>query len=82
MGTNKRLSGNGFRRGNRDSQAPRAYNIRVVRDHGGGLWTLEADSGQMYLAVLSRQNSERRRELEANRPHPHAGRDEKLWPVA
>jgi hypothetical protein len=40
----------------------RPYTHRVVRDHGGGLWSLEDNGGQLYLAVLSRENSEMRRE--------------------
>jgi hypothetical protein len=36
--------------------------MRVKRDHGGGLWTIESDSGQLYLAVLSREVSEYARE--------------------
>lgn len=41
----------------------RPYNARVVRDHGGGLWTFEDDRGQMYLAVLSRENHAHRRDM-------------------
>jgi len=37
--------------------------MRVVRDHGGGLWTVEGNDGQLYLAVLSKENSARRRGL-------------------
>jgi hypothetical protein len=36
--------------------------MRVKRDHGGGLWTIESDYGQLYLAVLSREVSEAARE--------------------
>ena len=45
----------------------RPYNIRVSRDHGGGLWSLEDDAGQLYLAVLSYENSRIRRELAEKR---------------
>ena len=33
------------------------WNIRIKRDHGGGLWTMESREGQLYLAVLSRESS-------------------------
>jgi hypothetical protein len=36
-------------------QSVRPYTLRVHRDHGGGLWTFEADDGQLYLAVKSRE---------------------------
>lgn len=36
----------------------RPYNMRIKRDHGAGLWTIEDDQGQLYLAVLSREVSE------------------------
>jgi hypothetical protein len=36
----------------------RPYDMRIKRDHGGGLWTIEADGGQLYLAVLSREVSD------------------------
>lgn len=39
----------------------RPYTMRVVRDNGGGLWTLEDNTGQLYLAVLSREVSDHRR---------------------
>lgn len=56
----KTLLGAGIRsRAQRASVRP--YNIRVVRDHGGGLWTLEDNDGQTYLAVLSYTNSAHRR---------------------
>lgn len=29
----------------------RPVTLRVRRDHGGGLWTLEDQAGQLYLAV-------------------------------
>lgn len=45
-----------LRRAKRDSIRP--YTMRVVRDHGGGLWTFESDKGQLYLAVLSREINE------------------------
>lgn len=45
----------------------RPYTLRVVRDHGGGLWTFEANDGQLYLAVLSPLSSELRREREQKR---------------
>jgi len=31
--------------------------MRIRRDHGGGLWTIEDNEGQLYLAVLSRESS-------------------------
>jgi hypothetical protein len=40
----------------------RPYDMRVKRDHGGGLWTIEDSEGQLYLAVLSREVSEAARE--------------------
>jgi hypothetical protein len=40
----------------------RPYDMRVKRDHGGGLWTIEQDNGQLYLAVLSREVSDAARE--------------------
>jgi hypothetical protein len=40
----------------------RPYNMRVKREHGGGLWTIEDDRGQLYLAVLSREVSDAARE--------------------
>lgn len=63
MEKSKRLSGAGMlRRAKRDSVRP--YTLRVDRDHGGGLWTFEDNTGQLYLAVLSRENTERRRDLQ------------------
>lgn len=53
-------------------RSARPHNVRVVRDHGAGLWTFEDDSGQMYLAVLSREVSEHRRLVEASRPTLHS----------
>lgn len=50
----------------------RPYTLRVVRDHEGGLWTLEDNSGQLYLAVLSREVSEHKRE----RARAHSPRHE------
>lgn len=48
----------------RAKRAPiRPYTLRVVRDEGGGLWTLEDSTGQLYLAVLSRENTRIRRGL-------------------
>jgi hypothetical protein len=41
------------RRAKRDSIRP--YTLRVHRDHGGGLWTFEDNTGQLYLAVKSRE---------------------------
>lgn len=32
--------------------------MRIRNYHGGGLWTIEEDSGQLYLAVLSRESSD------------------------
>lgn len=51
-----------LRRAKRDSVRP--YDLRVVRDHGGGLWSLEGNDGQTYLAVLSYENTEHRRNAE------------------
>lgn len=63
---NQRLMGAGMlRRAKRDSSSP--YTLRVVRDHGEGLWTLESDDGQLFLAVLSRSNTVIRRGLEEKR---------------
>jgi len=45
----------------------RPYDMRVSRDHGGGLWTIESDSGQLYLAVLSPLSSEIKAERERER---------------
>lgn len=45
----------------------RPYNIRITRDHGGGLWTMEADDGQLYLAVLSKSVEDFRRERDEQR---------------
>ena len=45
----------------------RPYELRVVRDHGGGLWTFEDHEGQLYLAVLSREVSAFRRQREEAR---------------
>jgi hypothetical protein len=41
--------------------------MRISRDHGGGLWTIESDSGQLYLAVLSPLSDELRRRREERR---------------
>jgi len=57
-------SGRGFRRAKRDL---RPYNMRISRDHGGGLWTIESDEGQLYLAVLSKRDSLGKSEREAGR---------------
>lgn len=66
MGEQKHSFGAGMlRRAKRDSIRP--YTLRVVRDHGGGLWTFESNSGQMYLAVLSHENNQRRFLLEEKR---------------
>jgi hypothetical protein len=51
-----------LRRAKRDSIRP--YTLRVDRDHGGGLWTLEDNRGQLYLAVLSRENSRLKSDLQ------------------
>jgi hypothetical protein len=40
----------------------RPYNLRIVRDHGGGLWTMEADDGQLYLSVLAKSVDDFKRE--------------------
>ena len=44
----------------------RPYDMRVSRDHGGGR-TIESDSGQLYLAVLSPLSSEIKAERERER---------------
>lgn len=45
----------------------RPYDIRVVRDRGGGLWELEDSKGQLYLAVLGGKTTEDRRRIEEAR---------------
>jgi len=50
----------------------RPYTLRVSRDHGGGLWTFEDQDGQLYLAVLSRELTDHRRDREAAVSHPFA----------
>jgi hypothetical protein len=55
VGVQKRLFGAGIRRRALSPSEGRPYNIRVRRNHGGGLWTFEADDGQLYLAVKSRE---------------------------
>jgi len=45
----------------------RPYDMRVRRDHGGGLWTIESNSGQLYLAVLSRESDDAVRRLDEAR---------------
>ena len=52
-------------RAKRDTIRP--YTLRVKRDHGGGLWTLEDNEGQLYLAVLSYEMSEQRRRRASQR---------------
>jgi hypothetical protein len=47
--------------------AVRSYDMRIRRDHGNGLWTIESDSGQLYLAVLSRESSTAVSQLEERR---------------
>lgn len=32
----------------------RPYYAKLIRDHGGGLWTFEGENGQLYLAVLKK----------------------------
>lgn len=61
----------------RRSLAPsvRPYTLRVARVHGGGLWTLEDNKGQLYLAVLSRENSDFRRRQELERMADQAKRE-------
>jgi hypothetical protein len=54
-------------KGRRAKRDVRPYTLRVSRDHGGGLWTFEASDGQLYLGVLSNENTRRRRELEERR---------------
>lgn len=56
----------GFRRARSLRPSARPYTLRVARDHGGGLWTFEDDRGQLYLGVLSRENSDFRRLQGAN----------------
>jgi hypothetical protein len=67
--------GAGISRAKRDREV-RPYTLRVVRDHGGGLWTFEANDGQLYLAVLSAENTARRRLIEANRDVPQQYADD------
>jgi hypothetical protein len=38
-----------------------------VREHGRGLWTFEDDTGQLYLAVLSREVNRFRQHVERER---------------
>jgi len=64
VGKSKTLFG---ARGPRAQRDIRPYNMRVSRDHGGGLWTIESDEGQMYLAVLSPLSDDLRRQREHNR---------------
>jgi len=64
VGKSKTLSGARFSRAKRDI---RPYNMRVSRDHGGGLWTIESDDGQLYLAVLSPLSDDIRRQREQHR---------------
>ena len=45
----------------------RPYDIRVKRDHGCGLWTLEGNDGQLYLAVLSPLSDSLRKAREEER---------------
>jgi len=47
----------------RRRRAVRPYNMRITRDHGGGLWTVEDSDGQLYLAVLSKANTKHRRSM-------------------
>jgi len=54
-----------LRRAKRDTTRP--YTHRVTRDHGGGLWSLEDDSGQTYLAVLSPTSDLVRKRIENER---------------
>lgn len=44
--------------------------MRISRNHGGGLWTIEDEDGQLYLAVLARPKHEHRLTVEANERHP------------
>ncbi len=63
----KRLFGAGNSRAKARRSDVRPYTLRVVRDHEGGLWTLEDNEGQLYLAVLSKETTEHRRDVERNR---------------
>jgi hypothetical protein len=63
----KRLLGAGMISGRHRRATERPYTLRVKRDHGGGLWTAEDKDGQLYLMVLSRENSEGVRVRLANR---------------
>lgn len=63
-----------YRRAKRVRKEVREYTLRVVRDHGGGLWTFEDGTGQMYLAVLSREVSEFRRGRAGDAKWPHESR--------
>jgi hypothetical protein len=62
----------------------RPYSLRISRDHGGGLWTIEDDEGQLYLAVLSREVTahRRRRELAEVAPLIDSGHPEYVPPTA
>lgn len=45
----------------------RPYDLRISRDHGGGLWTMESSTGQLYLAVLSPRTAAFKRAREEQR---------------
>lgn len=74
MEKRKPFLGGGIRQRRPLAAVPRPYTLRVVRDHGGGLWTFEDDKGQLYLGVLSKENSDHRVAVEAAR--------EVSWPTA
>lgn len=67
VGKQKKSWVQGYRRAKPDPQALRPYTLRVLRDHGGGLWTFEGDDGQLYLGVHSRENTAHLRDVSANR---------------
>jgi hypothetical protein len=68
VGSQKRLKGAGMLSAARARRSIRPYTLRVSHDYGGGLWGLEDDTGQTYLAVLSNPvDAARRRNLEARR---------------
>jgi hypothetical protein len=67
VGRNEKAVRAGFRRRLAGVNQSRPYNMRVSRDHGGGLWTIESEHGQLYLAVLSPLSSDLRREREISR---------------
>lgn len=66
VGIKKKLVGAG-RQPSTKSTTIRPYELRVRRSIGDGLWELEADNGQLYLAVLANPVHERRMKHEEER---------------